>query len=398
MDVELDSHSASAVSLPAAARRLFLCPPSSSLSMITPLPQTPAAALAMTTSAAPRRRRTPALTADDVSLPPPAAPDAASSSAPSSSPSAAPHHTVSTAAAEVMHEAEAASRAFCAPLPLPPPPPPRRVIVAARNFAHARELRRERTSPRVRLSLALVILAGVFAAGVWREESVRAIDAPTVRVDLPAGHALRGYNAARASAEVAAELAVPLHAGGARAISAAHAGGDDAAVLSPSLSLAPSAQRAGSVALKPGVHDTVVWRQMSAQLLDAAIATAIDDCDRVAARAAVVRALGDRGILSVIDAEHGIFSLDAACVITTHLSTFETRGNAVVVCAVSVALHNLDFAASVALRKTLRLALPHHMPSAHLLFIIMFMLKIECSYKVQPSLSGALNSGSAVMQ
>ena len=88
---------------------------------------------------------------------------------------------------------------------------------------------------------------------------------------------------------------------------------------------------------------------------------------RVATRAAVVRALGDRDILSVIDAEHGIFSLDAACVITTHLSTFETRDNAVVVCAVSVALRNLDFAASVARRKTLRLALPHHMPSAHFL-------------------------------
>ena len=51
----------------------------------------------------------------------------------------------------------------------------------------------------------------------------------------------------------------------------------------------------------------------------------------------------------------------------THLSTFETRDNAVFVCSVSVALCNLDFAASVALRKTLRLGLPHQMPSAHFL-------------------------------
>jgi hypothetical protein len=299
---------------------------------------------------------------------PPLALDAAGAS-PSSSQSAAAQHSISTAAAEVMREAEVASRASRALPPPPPPPPmqPRRLVVAARDFAHAREQRRERTSPRVRLSLALVILAGVFVANVWREEIVLTIDALTVRVDLPAGHASRGFTASRASAEAAAELAVPLQAGGARAISAAHAGGDDAAVLSTSGSLALSAQRAGSIAPKPGVHDAVVWRRMSAQLLDAAIATAIDDCDHVAARAAVVHALGGRDILSVIDAEHGIFSLDAECVITTHLSTFETRDNAVVVCSVSVALCDLDFAAAVALRMTLRLALPHHMPSAHFL-------------------------------
>ena len=39
---------------------------------------------------------------------------------------------------------------------------------------------------------------------VVREESVRAIDAPTVRVDLDAGHALRGYSSARTPEEAAA--------------------------------------------------------------------------------------------------------------------------------------------------------------------------------------------------
>ena len=56
---------------------------------------------------------------------------------------------------------------------------PRRLVVAARDFAHAREQRRERTSPRVRLSLALVILAGAFVANVWREKIVLTIDALT---------------------------------------------------------------------------------------------------------------------------------------------------------------------------------------------------------------------------
>ena len=45
---------------------------------------------------------------------------------------------------------------------------------------------------------------------IVREENMRAIDEPTVRVDQDAGHALRGYSAARTSAEAAAECTVPL--------------------------------------------------------------------------------------------------------------------------------------------------------------------------------------------
>ena len=225
----------------------------------------------------------------------------------------------------------------------------------------SRELRRVRNSPVFRLGLGILIAAAVMATLVVREERLRVIDAPTVRVDLDAGHALRGYSAARTSEEAAAERAAPLQAGGARALSAAHAG-SETGVVAPFDDRAPSAHiPLGSIVNVPGMHDSQVWRRQSAALLSAAIYTAFSVDARADARDILERALGGRCILSVINAEHGIFSLVDGS-IATNVTTFSPRNE---LTYETVLLECISFAGAIAHRKTLRLALPHHMPSAH---------------------------------
>ena len=237
-------------------------------------------------------------------------------------------------------------------------PPPDHDAAAARA---SRELRRTRNNPVFRLGLSILIAAAVMVTLVVREESVRAIDAPTVRVDLDAGHALRGYSSARTPEEAAAEGAAPLQAGGARALSVAHEGSEDG-VVAPCDARAPSAHIwSGPIVNVPGMHDTLVWRRQSAALLSAAIMTAFPVEARADARDVVERALGGRSILSVINAEHGIFALVDGS-IATNVTTFTPRNE---LTYATVPLERLSFAVAIVHRKTLRLALPHLMPSAH---------------------------------
>ena len=240
-------------------------------------------------------------------------------------------------------------------------PPPDHDAAAARA---SRALRNRRNNPVVRASLAILIAASVMVALVMREEGMRAVDAPTVRVDLDAAHALRGFSVARTSAEAAAERAVPLRAGGARALSVAHAGSEDG-VVSPCDARAPSAHiPPGPIAHVLGMHDSPLWQRQTAALLSAAIITAFPVDARPAARDVIERALGGRSILSVVNAEHGIFSLADDGSIVTTVTTFSPRNE---LTYVTVSLQSISFAAAIADRKTLRLAQPHHIPSAHFL-------------------------------
>jgi hypothetical protein len=84
---------------------------------------------------------------------------------------------------------------------------------------------------------------------------------------------------------------------------------------------------------------------------------------RADARDILERALGGRCILSVINAEHGIFSLVDGS-IATNVTTFSPRNE---LTYETVLLECISFAGTIAHRKTVRLALPHHMPSTHFL-------------------------------
>ena len=112
------------------------------------------------------------------------------------------------------------------------------------------------------------------------------------------------------------------------------------------------------------MHDSPLWQRQSAALLSAAIITAFPVDARPAARDVIERALGGRSILSVVNAEHGIFSLADDGSIVTTMTTFSPRNE---LTYVTVSLQSISFAAAIADRKTLRLALPHHIPSAHFL-------------------------------
>ena len=286
--------------------------------------------------------------------------------------------TVSTVAAEIMRNAAGITR-LCASMPAPAAAPAGVVMMMrqedSRELERVRALAAARINPATRLSLSIVLLAAVHAAKLVRRDGANKLSMPTVRVDLAAANPNRARVFTRGEAGTAcsgsgggdvdmrmagdssgslSENTIPLQPGGARAVSAAFAGGADAAVTPHEYS--PTPARVPLNFRRKHFFCDELWFRQSNALLDAAIYVAFgapadtmtdtgSTASSAGARAVVVRALAGSSLLSVVSAEHDIFESDAAGTIATSVSTFGVVGGVVVPRRVreGVTLAALDF-------------------------------------------------------
>ena len=298
--------------------------------------------------------------------------------APAAASSAGISLTVSAVAAEIMRNAAGITR-LCASMPAPAAAPAGVVMMMrqedSRELERVRALAAARINPATRLSLSIVLLAAVHAAKLVRRDGANKLSMPTVRVDLAAANPNRARVFTRGEAGTAcsgsgggdvdmrmagdssgslSENTIPLQPGGARAVSAAFAGGADAAVTPHEYS--PTPARVPLNFRRKHFFCDELWFRQSNALLDAAIYVAFgapadtmtdtgSTASSAGARAVVVRALAGSSLLSVVSAEHDIFESDAAGTIATSVSTFGVVGGVVVPRRVreGVTLAALDF-------------------------------------------------------